>query len=374
MQVVDGLTRRNAIPTPVMTIIPRVVRPRAIVAHSGNVSVDGISRATISSTPREVLAANMRTAAPIAPTVMAAPSVAVKRPVGSYFGSLTVASIAIVIALSGFGYWAVNANKPAVRPTTAASTQSTSTPKTSTAQATAAVSAITSPQLQQALAAAVGGLGANSSVSVYDTASGASAATNADQPMVSASLYKLFVALAAFRQIDSGAMSYGTTVPGTGQSVSSCLNRMITISDNACGEALGTMVGWERQNSAMNTAGFTHTQLAAHSNEITSASDVNLLLKRLYDGTLLSPNSNQAFLDLLKAQTINNRLPVGLPAGTVVAHKTGDLNGLVHDAGIVYGPKGAYIITVMSGPWSNVGAAPNAISALNQQIYQLLQK
>ncbi len=51
---------------------------------------------------------------------------------------------------------------------------------------------------------------------------------------------------------------------------------------------------------------------------------------------------------LLSAQEINDRLPALLPEGTACAHKTGDLDHVVHDAGIVYSPYGPFIIVLMS--------------------------
>jgi beta-lactamase class A len=149
---------------------------------------------------------------------------------------------------------------------------------------------------------------------------------------------------------------------------------MITVSDNTCGVALGNLVGWERQNPRLHELGFSKTLLQRNDSEQTSAGDVAKLLQRLHDGTLLSPASTQAFTDLLKAQKINNRLPQGLSAGTVIAHKTGDLDGLVHDAGIVYSPAGDYVIVAMTGPWKNTAAAPGAFAQLSRSVYQSIQQ
>jgi Beta-lactamase enzyme family len=41
-------------------------------------------------------------------------------------------------------------------------------------------------------------------------------------------------------------------------------------------------------------------------------------------------------LTLLEAQQENDRLPAKLPSGTVVAHKTGELDGVRNDAGIIH--------------------------------------
>jgi beta-lactamase class A len=106
----------------------------------------------------------------------------------------------------------------------------------------------------------------------------------------------------------------------------------------------------------------------------TSAGDVAMLFSRLYNGTLVSPNSTQRFTDLLKSQSINNRLPVGLPAGTVIAHKTGDLDGVVHDAGIVYGPKTDFVVVATSGPWSTPGDAPAMFADLSTKLWNYFEQ
>jgi beta-lactamase class A len=207
---------------------------------------------------------------------------------------------------------------------------------------------------------------------IRDLSTGATVQSSPDAAMTSASLYKLFVGAEIYRRIDSGALTMGSGVAGTGKNVEDCLLAMITVSDNTCGEALGSMIGWSGHNARLATLGYSHTSLAQPLT--TSAGDVSLLLERLYGGTLLSPSSSAHFLGLLKNQRVNNRLPAGLPAGTVFAHKTGDLSGWVHDAGIVYGPKATYVISVMSGQWSTPGSAPAAFASLSSKIYAELAK
>ncbi len=76
----------------------------------------------------------------------------------------------------------------------------------------------------------------------------------------------------------------------------------------------------------------------------------------------------------MKDQRINNRLPAGLPAGTSIAHKTGDLDGYVHDAGIVYGPKTDYLIVMTSGPWPGVGNAPAVFADFSSKVFAHLNQ
>ena len=255
------------------------------------------------------------------------------------------------------------AAKPAVKPSAAATTAA--------ASATAAKTAATQA-MQSAVNQAASSAGVSTGIMTIDLKTGAVASSNADTVFTSASIYKLFVANAIFRGIDSGTIKYTDAAGSTGMNVQSCLQAMITVSSNPCGEALAGIVNWDSQNAGFHAAGYTHTLLRQFNSEQTSASDVALLLQRLYNGTLVSPASTTAFINLLKAQQINDRLPVGLPAGVTVAHKTGDLNGLAHDAGIVYAPTGNYIVVGMSGPWKSTGQAYGWFNKFSDSLYSSL--
>ena len=71
------------------------------------------------------------------------------------------------------------------------------------------------------------------------------------------------------------------------------------------------------------------------------------LLKKLAAGELLSPKLTARLMDILKATTTGSaRIKGLLPAGTVVAHKTGttatamEFNGATNDAGVILLPEG----------------------------------
>jgi beta-lactamase class A len=213
----------------------------------------------------------------------------------------------------------------------------------------------------------------NWGIIVTNLKTGETASVNAERTMESASLYKLFVAQAIYKQIDAGQLSYSQDAGGgSGENIQDCLTAMITVSDNTCGRALGSIVGWQALNPTLASSGFTGTDMSNPA-QTTNAHDVALLFQRLYAGTLLSPASNANFLNLLKNQRVNNRLPTGLPAGTTIAHKTGDLDDFVHDAGIVYGPKSDYLVVVMSGPWNDPGTAPAQFGQLSSQLYNYFE-
>ena len=66
-------------------------------------------------------------------------------------------------------------------------------------------------------------------------------------------------------------------------------------------------------------------------------------------GKAASARSTQAMRAILLAQELNDEIPAGLPPGTPVAHKTGQITGVLHDAAIVYPPgRAPYVLVVLT--------------------------
>ncbi len=188
--------------------------------------------------------------------------------------------------------------------------------------------------------------------------SGLEVTSDPDSPITTASIYKLFAVLATLMDVDSAKLSLEQTLPDAGnRSIRQCIWDTITVSDNPCGRALRSITHLKTTAglSRLRALGFLNTDMRGEYPQ-SSAHDVAMLLEHIYRGDLLSPSSNQYFLNALKAQQVNDRLPQGLAPGSLLAHKTGDLEGYMHDAGIVYRDDGNdYILVVMSEPDSGRG-------------------
>lgn len=185
---------------------------------------------------------------------------------------------------------------------------------------------------------------------------------NAHKPFIAASLYKLFVAYEVYRLADQQQLTLQETLRAVtpGKTINECLKLMITVSDNDCGKALGLRVGWAALDKRLQEEGYPATKLNNYDSrgevdgdKYTSANDVAKLLTRLYNKQLLSGASTDAFIGILKEQKVRDRLPRGLPSGTVIASKNGELYGYMHDAGIVFGKQAEYVIVMLSGSWNN---------------------
>jgi beta-lactamase class A len=75
---------------------------------------------------------------------------------------------------------------------------------------------------------------------------------------------------------------------------------------------------------------------AAGLQNVVTAADLARTLQALAAGTAASPGACAEILDMLAAQQLRETIPAGLPPGTRVAHKSGWVDGISHDAGIVY--------------------------------------
>jgi beta-lactamase class A len=84
-------------------------------------------------------------------------------------------------------------------------------------------------------------------------------------------------------------------------------------------------------------------------NNTTTARALLTLLERIAKGTAVDKASSDEMVAILKRQTFNDRIPAGLPAGTVVAHKTGEITKIQHDAAIVYAERPFVLVVLVRG-------------------------
>lgn len=128
--------------------------------------------------------------------------------------------------------------------------------------------------------------------------------------------------------------------------VSQALQQMITISHNYATLLLANVVG---TNSIFKLIDDLALKDSSFSNPPkTTAFDTALLLEKLYSGQVVDQESSKKMVELLKKQRLNNGLPKLLPKEAVVAHKTGDIGWFKHDVGLVYAPRGDYLIVILS--------------------------
>ena len=233
---------------------------------------------------------------------------------------------------------------------------------------------VSDPILVRRLDQALTGVDGRVGVVVKDLGSGRGAVLNGDLELQSASLYKLPVMFTVFDlglnmsedlTITDEALSYdtGTMELGAGEtlSVAEALERMITLSDNTSAILLGTRVGASRIIANIAALGMDTTHYSLD-RMTTSALDVSHLLELIADGHAVSPGASADMQHLLLRQRVNDRLPRLLPASVEVAHKTGNLPGVVNDAGILYGRNSTVLVVALVSDTNDEVAAANAIA------------
>ena len=201
-------------------------------------------------------------------------------------------------------------------------------------------------------------------VAVKNLADGSGAAVNADKTFYAASLFKVTVMFEVFHQRSLGLLNFDERLVVTPYyasfdlgtlpvavcetlNISEALAYMMSISDNTSAALLQDRAGSANVNRAMAALGLSTTRLLSEDLP-TTAADMALLMEAIGRGNAVDGAASQEMVNLLASEEIDNGLRAGLPAGTLVAHKTGNWSNATHDAGIVYSPGATYVIAVLS--------------------------
>jgi beta-lactamase class A len=103
-------------------------------------------------------------------------------------------------------------------------------------------------------------------------------------------------------------------------------------------------------------------------NNTTTARALARLLQAIAAGEAVDPASSRAMSAILERQTFNDGIPAGLPPGTRVAHKTGDITRIQHDAAIVYAPR-PFVLVVLTRGIAEQKESYALIAGITRRIY-----
>jgi beta-lactamase class A len=84
-------------------------------------------------------------------------------------------------------------------------------------------------------------------------------------------------------------------------------------------------------------------------NNTTTARALSVLLAAIAGGKAVDPGSSKLMVGILERQHFNDSIPAGVPAGGRVAHKTGEITKIHHDAAIVYAPRPFVLVILTRG-------------------------
>ncbi len=171
--------------------------------------------------------------------------------------------------------------------------------------------------------------------------------------VVSASTYKLYVAVWVANQIKTGKMKLSDKMLDT--TVDGCLERMIVISDNACAEAWIKKAGASKLNSFLYGKGISAATTFVNPDAThTSASDLQKVLLGIWNGSMVSGSMQSKITGYMGRQLYRQGIPAG-SAGKVY-DKVGFLWDYLNDAAIVVHPKGTYSLVIMTkgSSWGHI--------------------
>jgi beta-lactamase class A len=231
---------------------------------------------------------------------------------------------------------------------------------------------------------------------------------DADKSFHAASTMKLPVMIELFRQARAGSLSLDDALPirnefhsivdgspfalsegddsdkevyaavGKTLTLRQLCEAMITVSSNFAANLLIERLGVENIRRTVKALGADGMQVLRGvedqkaydkgMNNTTTARGLLVLFDRLGHGTAVDAQADAEMVAILKRQQFNTAIPAGLPPGTGVAHKTGNITRIHHDAGIVYGPA-PYVLVVLVRGIDDLKKSAAVMADISKAIY-----
>ena len=195
---------------------------------------------------------------------------------------------------------------------------------------------------------------------------------NGDTAFASASTIKVPILVAFFQAVEDGKVQLDQTLtlkpehivggsgemqddaPGKKYSALEVAKNMIVVSDNTATNMMIELLGGaEVLNPLFASWGLRATVIRNNLPDLegtntTSPQDLINIIAQIDRGSLVSVKSRDRILQIMRQTKNDSLLPKGLGEGSVIAHKTGNINTMLADAGMVDLPNGKrYLVAVM---------------------------
>jgi beta-lactamase class A len=254
-------------------------------------------------------------------------------------------------------------------------------------------------------------------VAFHDLKTGNEVMIRADERVHPASTIKLAVLAEAFHQARQGKLRLDERIPlaytftsngpgappftltpnddsekslynraGQSETVRELCRLMIVRSSNLATNLLYDRLGVDAVNAYMREVGAGDLFLRNHLQDVkafetgktnlASARALCTLLTLLARRRLVSPTASDEMTAILRGQEFNQGIPAGLPPGTLVAHKTGSITRIYHDAGIVYpeARRAPYVLVVLTRGIAEMSQAQKLVASLSGRVYEAVTK
>jgi beta-lactamase class A len=107
-------------------------------------------------------------------------------------------------------------------------------------------------------------------------------------------------------------------------------------------------------------------------NNTTTARGLYQLLDAIAQGKAVDQDSSRQMIEILERQKFNEGIPAGLPAGIRVAHKTGEITKIHHDAAIVFAPK-PFVLVILVRGIADTKVSGALMADITRALYQAIQ-
>ena len=251
-------------------------------------------------------------------------------------------------------------------------------------------------------------------VALHDTESGAELQYEADRWFHGASTIKIAILLAVYGEIDRGRLAPQSRLHvrnrflsaydgspfrvladrdadsevhaaiGKTMRVSELALHMIATSSNLATNLLLDLIGLETVQRTIERFGLTGLDIRrgvedekAFEHDIVNRVTANglvALLRLIAEEQAYSPELSREMLDILHQQEFRKGIPARLPRDVRVAHKTGDISTVAHDAGVVYAPgRKPYVIAILTEWAAEAGSRSSTIASISHAVYDHLR-
>lgn len=235
---------------------------------------------------------------------------------------------------------------------------------------------------------------------------------NADAWFHAASTMKLAVLLGVYRMVDRGELTLDAPVHvrnkfmsiagqqlymldinrdsdpelyrhlGRTMPVNQLAYQMITTSSNFATNLLVDVVGVATIQAALAELGIEGVAVlrgvedqAAYEaglNNLVTANGLLRMLRLIADGKAFSESASREMLDIMHDQQLKGGISAGLPEQARVAHKTGNIATVHHDAGIVYlEDRKPYVLVILTR-FDQASPRSTAVADVSRDIYECL--
>jgi beta-lactamase class A len=249
------------------------------------------------------------------------------------------------------------------------------------------------PRLQQFLAP----YGDKVGVYFIDTKSSFEVGVNSDKRYPTASVGKVPVMVTAFHQAEMGRLMLEARLrlkeedklPGSGAlqwmkpgqtsySIRNLIRMMIVLSDNTATKIVIEQVGLEEINNYLQSLGLNGISIVdatmlneppAENINLSAPRDMARLLFFIKEDPTLTPTFKAEMLTYMRNQRYRWGIWKGVPPGVIVADKTGNVDKVLNDVGLVYSPAGNYVLSIFTCGFEKQRDAKKIINQISEIVY-----